>query len=166
MRKRQKLPPEEKERNKLEKRERDGEKRKAEILSLLPTDNAICWTGLGYLKYDGYRCLSYKAETWSAHRLVYTFLIGPIPDGMTLDHLCRNRACCNPKHLECVTQQENVLRGEGLTAKHAAKTHCVQGHELTPENTSVYAYKYGKTRVCKICKRAAIRKYKEKNKHA
>jgi hypothetical protein len=71
----------------------------------------------------------------SAHRVVYEALVGPIPTGLQLDHLCRTRACVNPAHLEPVTRRENILRGESPSAVHARKTHCIRGHEFTPENT-------------------------------
>jgi len=74
-----------------------------------------------------YSCLS--------HRFMYQFFIGAVPDGLVLDHLCRNRACANPDHLRVVTHQVNILCGSGATARHAKKTHCVHGHEYTPENT-------------------------------
>ena len=83
-----------------------------------------------------------------AHRWAYQHLIGPIPDGLQLDHLCRNRACVNPAHLEPVSQRVNVLRGEGLSAKQARQTHCRHGHEFTPENTRMAK---GRKRHCRQC---------------
>jgi hypothetical protein len=88
-----------------------------------------------------------------AHRASYEAFIGPIPDGMTIDHLCRNRKCVNPSHLEAVPMRVNVLRGVGVTAKNAVKTHCVNGHEFNDQNT----YSDSKGRSCRACKRERFR---------
>jgi hypothetical protein len=87
------------------------------------------------------------------HRFSYEFFVGPIPAGLTIDHLCRNRACFNPVHLEAVTQRENTLRGEGPTAKLARLTHCPKGHPFSKDNTHIYKNR----RVCKACKRITAR---------
>lgn len=105
----------------------------------------IVWTGcIG----DGYGRVRHAGAMWFTHRLAYTLLVGPVDKGLTLDHLCRVRACCNPTHLEPVTSVENTMRGEGVSARNARKTHCKRGHEFTPENT--YANHNG--RGCRRCK--------------
>jgi hypothetical protein len=84
-----------------------------------------------------------------AHRLAYELLVGPIPDGLTLDHLCRTRNCINPWHLEPCTLKENQLRSPVINAN---KTHCRNGHEYTEENTRHYVRKGGaKMRTCRKC---------------
>ncbi len=91
-----------------------------------------------------------------AHRLAYEYLVGPIPEGLQLDHLCRNRACVRPDHLEPVTCRENLLRGVGPTAQRSAQTQCVNGHALTGGN--VYIKPNG-CRNCRACKRDANRRH-------
>lgn len=83
-----------------------------------------------------------------AHRWSYERFVGPIPDGLVIDHLCRVTLCVNPAHLEPVTQAENIYRGDSLQAKNRLKTHCVRGHEFTPENT----ISRGNGRICRQCR--------------
>jgi hypothetical protein len=97
-----------------------------------------------------YACLTRRegpGVTTLAHRIVYMLLVGPIPFGYALDHLCRVRRCVNPAHLEPVTIAENVLRGEGTAARHARQTHCLRGHPLSGDNLVVY----GGDRHCRAC---------------
>jgi len=108
-----------------------------------------CWQWTGATNKGGYGSLRWEGRFPYAHRVVYELLVGPIPKGMQLDHLCRNRACVRPDHLEPVTCRENVLRGDGIAANNARKTHCPQGHEYTEENTYV---NHGR-RFCRMCGR-------------
>jgi hypothetical protein len=114
-----------------------------------------CWRWMGYTQPDGYgRFRSAAGRTVSAHRFAYEMLVGPIPEGLTIDHLCRIRPCVNPAHLEPVTHRENVLRGETVTAANAAKTHCAQGHAYDEANT--YTDAKG-SRHCRSCNRECQR---------
>lgn len=90
----------------------------------------------------------------SIHRELYEELFGVIPGDLQLDHLCRNRRCVLYRHLEVVTNKENVLRGNSPAAQHAKQTHCKNGHELKPENLYKETNYYGgKIRRCRICVR-------------
>jgi hypothetical protein len=99
-----------------------------------PVDDAPCWTWTGKTTKAGYG--TYRDQL--AHRLVYEQLHAPIPDGLELDHLCRNPPCVNPAHLDPVTHPENCRRGIAgaiTKARMLANTHCARGHEWTAENT-------------------------------
>ena len=110
------------------------------IQSRITVDDAGCWLWQGPLTNAGYGRMSWTAfgrKEGGAHRVSYVAHRGPIPAGLQLDHLCRNRACVRPDHLEPVTNRVNILRGESPSARAARATHCVHGHEFTPENTKV-----------------------------
>lgn len=77
-----------------------------------------CWHWAGrWNSGNGYSKVSYQGQAWMVHRLLYTLLVGPIPEGLILDHKCRDRACCNPNHLEPVTHKENTKRGKAVLFK-------------------------------------------------
>jgi HNH endonuclease len=109
----------------------------------------LMWTA--YRMPNGYARYAHEGQACYAHRVVYETVVSPIPPGLTVDHLCRNRACVNPWHMEPVTNRVNILRGETIMATNAAKTHCVHGHEYTPENTIINP-KTGRRR-CATCAR-------------
>jgi len=124
-----------------------------------------CWLWGAAENGLGYGIFTRHKKRWYAHRLSYTMLVGPIPEGLVIDHLCRNPGCVNPKHLEPVTHRENCLRGESFCAKQARRTHCPQGHEYTPENTYLYKRVHGKTmRHCRACNRERSRKRRQREK--
>lgn len=110
-----------------------------------------CWAWTGGMYSEGYGSYWTGAKNVRAHRFCYETLVGPVPDGLVLDHLCRNRLCVNPDHLEPVTNRTNVVRG---WSPQTAKQACPSGHPYSPENTYVYTWKSGRTqRMCRTCNR-------------
>lgn len=110
---------------------------------------ASCWEWQGYRMKAGHGRCRVDGRKVLVHRWVWEFLVGEIPDGLSLDHLCRNASCVNPEHLEPVTHRVNVLRGRAPAAAHAKKTECPQGHPYDEQNTRVYRG----SRYCITCHR-------------
>ena len=111
------------------------------------------------------RIFSYaRGKTVYAHRLVYEMTVGPIPKGLCIDHLCRNTVCCNPAHLEPVTNGENIRRGRKPGSHNRNKTHCSKGHPFDEANTGHRKTYCGVARHCKACSLAASRATKRKAK--
>lgn len=128
----------------------------------LRDDPSKCWEWDGEKNERGYGRASIDGKTRPAHRAVYEHLRGPVPEGLVLDHLCRNRLCVNPDHLEPVTNTTNIMRGVGVGAQNASKTHCINGHEFTPENTRLNKPVHPNgdpTRTCRQCHRDRQRRY-------
>ena len=97
---------------------------------------------------SGYGSITINYKRRSTHVVAWEIRYGPIPRGLQVDHLCRNRKCINTNHMELVTLKENVLRGVGITAVNARKTHCAHGHEFSFMNTSVDRHGYRHCRTC------------------
>ncbi len=120
-----------------------------------------CWGWIGATS-AGYGRIRIAQRAQMAHRVVFETSGGIIPAGMVLDHLCRNPVCVNPAHLEPVPQRENILRGEGASARNARKSACKRGHPLSGQN--LFRNTAG-TRQCRSCARLRDIKYKG-NRHA
>lgn len=132
----------------------------ARLQRLIATNETGCWEWQGRLNSNGYgwaqRGPGHKPRV--VHRIIWEHTHNePVPSGMQLDHLCRNRRCCNPDHMEVVTASENTKRQDHHNRR---KTHCIRGHEYTEENTRITNGK----RACKECDR--IRKAESKGRAA
>lgn len=116
-----------------------------------------CWWWVGATVPDGYGQVRRGRRAVPAHRWAYEALVGPVAPELHCDHLCRFRACVNPRHIEPVTPRENTLRGESLQALNARKQECPSGHPLHGEN--LYRYPDGR-RGCRVCRREQSRSAK------
>lgn len=114
-----------------------------------PEPNTGCWLWAGTANRRGYGRFTGRDRRMQAHRFAYELLIGPIPQGLELDHLCRVTCCVNPDHLEPVTHKVNVLRGLSPTADCAQRVSCPRGHPYDEQNTH---WRRGGRRACKRCK--------------
>lgn len=125
-----------------------------------------CWLWTSTTTPNGYGQISRggrNAGMAYAHRVAYELLVGPIPEGLTIDHLCRVRNCVNPAHLEAVDHRTNVLRSESWTAINARKTECPHGHPYDDTNTVIGTK--GERR-CRTCVNARTKAWREKRRAA
>ncbi|WP_395454711.1 HNH endonuclease signature motif containing protein [Azospirillum melinis] len=133
----------------------------AEKVSVNPITGCHEWTGC---ISGGYGQISDEtSRPVLAHRVAYQMANGPVPDGLHIDHLCRNRRCVNPTHLEAVTVFENTQRGAlgmVIRAKAALRTHCKRGHAFSPENTGI---DHRGDRFCRTCQAEAYRRHRKEN---
>lgn len=121
-----------------------------------------CWLWIAATDTHGYGVIRSNYILMKAHRAVYEFYVGPIPSGLDLDHLCRNRSCVRPDHMEPVTRQTNIRRGAGNGGTewdgnhyNNSKTHCLSGHPFSEENTRLWRTH----RICRTCARLRARRY-------
>lgn len=114
-----------------------------------------CWVSNRAMQPNGYTKIGHNGRTFLTHRIAYEAFVGPIDEGLVIDHLCRVRACVNPDHLEAVTTRENLVRGETVTALEVAQTHCHRGHLLDGLNLYMRPDRLG--RVCRACGRDRAR---------
>jgi hypothetical protein len=121
-------------------------------------DSNGCHIWIGSKTHDNYGQFWYKKRLWLAHRAAYEIWVGKIPEGMTIDHICENTLCVNPNHLQVMTLKENILKSNGISAIHARKTHCINGHLLSDDNVRYRKDTFG--RQCRECKRINDRKYR------
>ena len=117
-----------------------------------------CWNWVGPGASGGYGSMFVNGEYFGtsyirSHRFSYLLHVGEIPDGMVIDHLCRNTMCSNPNHLECVTHLENVFRGVAVPVLNSKKTHCHKGHPFSGDNLHIYVWRGRVMRRCKQCQK-------------
>lgn len=128
-----------------------------------------CWEWTGHLTEKGYGQFGLDGKPFLAHRVSYMLHIGELPEDLTVDHLCMNKRCVNPLHLECVTRGENIRRAwaaglnpyPALAARNRQKTHCSRGHAFDEENTAISPDGH---RSCRTCRREADRRRRSPDK--
>jgi len=132
----------------------------ARIAKKFALDPNGCWTWRAAKSPLGYGKVSMLGKNRFAHRIVYELLVGPIPSGLTCDHLCRNRACVNPAHIEIVDAATNTKRGFGVNYVNAKKINCPKGHPLLP------CPWYEGTRYCRPCTSEASKRSRQRRNKA
>lgn len=131
----------------------------------IPEPMSGCWLWLGHYSSSGYGRFRFRGKDGPSHRATYVTARGAIPKGLEIDHLCRQKACCNPAHLEAVTRSVNTLRGDAGRARGAVnhylkrRTACKRGHEYTAETTKM-TERHG--RICLICTREVRTRARQK----
>jgi hypothetical protein len=122
-----------------------------------------CWLWQGWRDRDGYGQVGWRGRMTRAHRLAFVLAGSAIPEGLTLDHLCRVKHCVNPRHLEAVSHRTNILRGNTLAARNAATRQCPRGHPYEGDN--LYVNRAGR-RVCRTCDRISSRAWQAQQRRA
>ena len=115
-----------------------------------------CWTWQGAIVTNYGQC-GFGGKIQYAHRVSYELLVGPIPPGLQLDHLCKNTRCVNPAHLEAVTALVNNMRSTSPSSRNAKKLDCLRGHPLSGENLKILS---GGRRSCRACERLRAQRYR------
>lgn len=124
-----------------------------------------CWLWIAAIRDSrrGYGCFEYGNVLRMAHRVSYELEVGPIPAGLTIDHLCRVRHCVRPSHLEAVSTAENNRRGFGVIGINVRKKQCKRGHKLSGRNLWTYTDKYGVShRTCRACQIERVRAWRRR----
>lgn len=133
---------------------------KARVLAKVNLTESGCWVWTGRRDRDGYGLMKIGRAPRFVHRVSFEAWMGPIPEGLQIDHLCRVRDCCNPEHLEPVTSRENTMRSPiAPAAVNSRKTHCDSGHALDGGNVYVDATR---SRRCRECRRQATARWRAK----
>jgi hypothetical protein len=127
-----------------------------------PCPNTGCWHWGGTIHHTGYGSYWYGYRSVLPHRYIYEVIHGPLPPVMKVDHICRNKSCVNPAHLDAVTQRENIIRGMAPASVNAAKTHCIHGHPFAGDNLIVRCYGSHPRRCCLECTREIGRRSSKK----
>ena len=125
-------------------------------IHIMPEPMSGCWVWIGPRHTAGYGQVWHEGKRTTAHRAIYEALVGPVPNGLELDHLCRNRACVNPAHLEPVTHQENMRRGNRWVGW-IAPPDFPCGHPRTEDNTYSHLHRGILRSWCKLCRRMNLR---------